>query len=63
MMRKNRLFSIDVRNHGPDEENTIKRQTISDGLQRKAVENISERPLKLQHLYNIIHDNIVLTNS
>ncbi|KAL4090941.1 hypothetical protein QTP88_025699 [Uroleucon formosanum] len=35
--------------HNPDEENKLERQIISNGLKRKAIESICERPSKLLH--------------
>ncbi|KAL4112727.1 hypothetical protein QTP88_016463 [Uroleucon formosanum] len=37
--------------HNPDEENQLERQIISNGLKRKAIESICERPSKLLHSY------------
>lgn len=37
--------------HNPDEENKLERQIISNGLKRKAIESICERPSKLFHSY------------
>jgi len=36
-------------NHNSDEENKLERQIISNGLKRKAVESLCERPSKLLH--------------
>jgi len=38
-------------NHDPNEENKLERQIISNGLKRKAVESVCERPSKLLHSY------------